>query len=104
MQIIEEEVIKAIKYLVEKKICLTKNTRIYHDLGITGDDMYELLENIQNKFGTSFEKFDFIEYCPNDLDAFIDYIIFKIGLGGKWTPFTVGHLIQVVKSGSWFDP
>ena len=104
MQSVEEKIVRMLREFVGRKTQIIGSTRIYHDLGIAGDDMDDLFVEIQNEFGTSFNKFDFKNYCPNDLDAFIDHVTFKIGLGGKWDPFTVDHLVQVVKSGAWFDP
>ena len=103
-QTLEAEITDIVRNFVGKETKIVGETRIYQDLGIAGDDVDELLEEIQSKFGTSFREMDFDKYRPNDLDAFIDYITFKVGLGGKWTPFTVDHLAQVVKAGSWFDP
>lgn len=78
--------------------------RLYHDLGITGDDAYELLENIQKRFGTNFRKLDFHKYFSADPD-------FITGLIERWfpsviteKPVTIRHLVDVVRAGHWFDP
>lgn len=39
---------------------LQLHQRLYHDLGLTGDDACELLDNINARFGTTFHKLDFI--------------------------------------------
>jgi len=104
MNEIEVEIIELAKEISRSKIHMSGSTKLYQDLGIAGDDMSELLMALQKKFGTSFQEMSFEKYYPNDLDAFIDHILRKVGLGSKWPPVTIGHLAQVVKSGSWFDP
>lgn len=104
MKMIETEVINCIRKIEEKKVHIDYNTTLYHDLGIAGDDMCELLVLLQKNFNTSFIKMDLNQYCPNETEVFSEHILRKMGFGKKWTPLTVNHLIQVVKSGSWFDP
>lgn len=78
--------------------------RLYHDLCITGDDAYELLENIQKRFGTKFDGLDFHEYFSAEPDILTSII-------EKWfpsviseKPVTIRHLVEVVRAGQWFDP
>jgi len=104
MDAMEKEVIKIVRRIAGNRCHIDGNTRLYQDLGIAGDDMSELLILIYKNFGTSFQDMLFERYCPDEVDAFYDFILRKVGLGSKWTPLTVAHLTQVVKSGSWFDP
>jgi hypothetical protein len=39
-------------------------TRLFHDLGISGDDAAELLNDVHQKFGTSFAEFPFVDFFP----------------------------------------
>jgi len=97
-------IIKITKEIAGSKIYIDENTRLYHDLGISGDDMHELLTELHGKFGTSFIEMDFDRYCPNETDGLIEHWLEKLGFGKKWTPLTINHLVQVVRAGSWFDP
>ena len=83
---------------------VSESTRILQDLGIDGGDADEFLEAVHAKFGTRFDGFVFSTYFSNG----------EIGNGEGWLrrrgfedprrPLTVGHLIDVIMRGVWFDP
>jgi hypothetical protein len=79
-------------------------TRLYHDLSICGDDAVELLREVNQKFGTTFEEFEFYSYFPDETQAFILNICRLFGYVSRKNYFTFGHLVQVVKAGRWFEP
>ncbi|MCX2781530.1 DUF1493 family protein [Microbulbifer thermotolerans] len=67
------------------------------DLGITGDDAFELIEDIQKLFDLDLTEFDFsLHFVPE--------------AGGiknseyGYYPVSVGHLIEVCNRKSWFLP
>jgi Holliday junction resolvasome RuvABC DNA-binding subunit len=77
---------------------------LYHDLSISGDDAFELLDAIHKNFGTVFTDFHFESYFPNETEA-IWYRIGKVfGFRDKKKRLTFGHLLEVTKVGRWFDP
>jgi hypothetical protein len=83
---------------------VSESTRILQDLGIDGDDADEFLEAVHAKFGTRFDGFVFSTYFSNG----------EIGSGEGWLrrrgfedprkPLSVGHLLDVIIGGAWFDP
>lgn len=84
---------------------LHDRARLFHDLGMGGDDAKDFLEGIHRSFGTSFREFDFESYFPDEHDAFWFFHLRRL----KWVArqkrdLTLGHLIEVVQAGKWFDP
>lgn len=79
-------------------------SRIYHDLSIAGDDAWELLEQLTQEFGTSFDGFPFVDYFPEETEALPAYWGRFFGLRGRWRPLTLGHLVEVARRGAWFEP
>jgi len=79
-------------------------SELYHDLHIHGDDAGEMLEEIQQRYGTSFAGFNFTAYFPNETEA-LPRIVKRLGFRDKAVgSFTVAHLIAVVRAGQWFAP
>jgi hypothetical protein len=83
---------------IEDLMCL------YHDLRISGDDAWELLETIQKKFGTQFDGFEFTNYFPSEPDAIFHHMQKLFGSKDSFKRFPVGHLVRVVKAGHWLEP
>ena len=83
---------------------VTENTLVLQDLGIDGDDADEFLEAVHAKFGTRFDGFVVSTYFSDG----------EIGSGEGWLrrrgfedprkPLSVGHLLDVIIGGVWFDP
>jgi hypothetical protein len=80
------------------------NTRLWHDLSLGGDDVIELLERLEAKFGTSFADLPFTDFFPEEGAALGDHFLKLLGLKGDRKPVTVQHLADVVNQGAWFDP
>jgi hypothetical protein len=85
---------------------ITHDTAIYHDLQIAGDDAYELLVELWQRFRLSPEKkINFSKFFPNEPDALWFYWRAKLGFPDKKRPrITVGHLLTVIERGEWFEP
>ena len=83
---------------------LSDSTRIYHDLFISGDDADEFLEKIHNTLGVNFEGLDFSAYFPDESESFIMHLAVRIGFKSKKKEMTIGHLLDVIRKKSWFDP
>jgi hypothetical protein len=79
-------------------------TELYHQLGIAGDDASELLEEVHERFGTSFFGFQFDDYFPNESDAVGDHVLRLVGFRSPKKSFTLGHLLTVVSIGRWVEP
>lgn len=76
---------------------LREDTLIEEDLGTTGDDAWELLENLQKKYDADFSSFDFLMHFGPEAgcSSHQEY---------GYYPVSLGHLIAVVEKGSWFLP
>ena len=71
MDDVKDYIINVIEETEGFKFHVNDGTRIYQDLGISGDDMHDLLIALNKKFGTSFIDMDFERYCPNEADGFL---------------------------------
>ena len=88
-----------------RREAFSDSSRLYHDLGIYGDDACEMLEEVREKFGVDFTGFDFSRYFPNETDGSILPLFKMFGYKGRrFTGFPVGHLRAVAASGRWFEP
>lgn len=83
---------------------VSADTRILHDLGIAGDDAWELLEKLNRRFGTDFSRMSFTSYFPNETEALGVHWAKLLGFRSSFRPITVGHLEKVIDRGVWFDP
>lgn len=83
---------------------VSEDTRILQDLGIDGDDADEFLEAVHKTFGTRFEGFNFSTYFSNQEIGNGDVWLRRLGFEDARKPLTVGHLVDVIIRGSWFDP
>lgn len=101
--LLEAAVLEEIRKITGRKE-LQLFQRIYHDLGLTGDDACELLDNIHARFGTTFHKLDFHQYFTDEPDLLTSLLeqLFKSLIKEK--PVTIQHLVEVVRAGQWFDP
>lgn len=103
-----EEIRKELEALLKPYTSRTKNfsedVRILHDLGIGGDDADEVLEPIIEKFGTNFEGFDFTEYFPAENEMMAEKWLLRLGFENSRRPLRIGHLIDVIELGAWFEP
>ena len=79
-------------------------TELYHELGIAGDDAVELLEDVHERFGTSFSDLEFDDYFPVVSEATGGRLSRLLGIRSNKRPLTFGHLVRVVERGRWFDP
>jgi hypothetical protein len=83
---------------------INEETKVYHDLKISGDDALELLGDLRDEFGTDFSKLNFSEYFPEESEAFPEHLARLLGSGAARKPLSVGHLLQVVRVGQWQEP
>jgi hypothetical protein len=69
--------LKELGYSEQRIARMNGNTRLFHDLGIYGDNALEDFQLLQDKFGVDLSDFDFRKYFPpqfegrNRLEAFI---------------------------------
>jgi hypothetical protein len=65
-----------------------------------------VLDAIRNRFGTDFHEMRFERYFPNEGEVSSEHILKFLGFRkkAKWQRLTVGHLVDVIQKGKWFDP
>lgn len=91
--------------LADKKASISESTSIYRDLSIGGDDAAELIEGVHAKFGTRFDGFKYEAFFPNETEAFGEHLARLFGFKNKKRKqLLVGHLVDVIQTGSWFEP
>jgi hypothetical protein len=83
---------------------ISDSTCLYHDLSISGDDAWELLDRLKSDFGTSFAGLDFEAYFPQETESLGQHILKSIGFPNKRKKLTFGHLVDVVRDGHWSEP
>jgi acyl carrier protein len=83
---------------------IRSSAEIYHDLRVHGMDLVELIVFINKKYGTIFDGFDPSQYGPPETGPFLRWILERMGWRKTYKSLTVGHLIEVVQCGAWFDP
>lgn len=105
--ILRAETFEALKTVLRPfvgKESVSDDDRVLQDLGIAGDDAEELLDAIHKKFGTRFEDLRFSTYFPDDHEANGEGWLRRLGFEDPRRPLTVGHLLDVIMRGAWFDP
>lgn len=102
----EPELVAMLQRIGGKPRPIPRTAAIYHDLQIGGDDAYELLEMVAKRFDISFSGLDWAKYFPNETEMGpITYWSLKLGFRDtKHRRITVGHLLDVIERGAWFEP
>lgn len=76
------------------------NISPYHDLGISGDDAFELLKEIGERFDVSFAGFQFDRYFPQEAEALGEHFSRLLGRRPKRERLTIQHLAYVAERGA----
>lgn len=80
---------------------ISDETRLLHDLSISGDDAFEVLSEIEKRFGPFTVGMEFDDYFPNETES----MWYRRGkFLGLWMPkreLTVGDLLTCIKAGRW---
>jgi hypothetical protein len=101
-----EEVWRRLKPLLARFSArpLSEDCRLLQDLDIDGDDAGEFLETVQRTFGTRFDGFLFGAYFPDEDEAGSERWLRRLGFCDSCKALTVGHLLDVIQRGTWFEP
>ena len=75
----------------EHEMPITRDTLIEDDLGITGDEAYNLLVEIKKRYHVDIKEFEFAKYFNDEPSMFDTSKAVK--------PFTVGHLEKAIIAG-----
>lgn len=101
---VRDVVIAMVREFAGRRAHLSEETRLFHDLSISGDDAGDLLDNVHKRFGTDFSEMDFDEFFPNETEG----IFYRRGrflwFGRTKRESSLGHLLKVVNEGRWLDP
>lgn len=96
------------KFQFRERIELSEGTRIFHDLGIFGDEADEFLEDMHEKFPFDYSDFVFEDYFPSEfannyrgLFSIFNRIVPTRVSAVKhlYKPMTVIHLARALQSG-----
>ncbi len=100
---IERDVKAQIKLRSGRPVLAIKSeSEIYGDFGIYGVDLCEIVDSLKRTYGTQFNSFSVHEYGPPESAVLVPYWR-KLGRYRNYKPLTVGHLIEVVRRGAWFE-
>ncbi len=83
----------------------TAASRLFHDLGLSGEDAIDYLHEVFRRYGVRSEGFRFDEYFPDEAEgAFVHLLSLLSPIKRWWKELTVEHLVKVCMSKRWFDP
>ena len=80
-----------------KPKAISLHSRLLHDLGITGDDAYELLRDFSEAFGLDMKEFEFLDHFPDEAHC----SMFSSKDFSEFTPVTVQELVSAAKARKW---
>ncbi len=94
------EIIEVLRKYVSQKEKVLLNTKIFHDLRIYGDDAYEFLEELRNKYNVINKNFRASEYFPaeGEMPPKILILIWP-KLLRRWKPLTAVDLAEIIMKG-----
>jgi len=95
MSSVHDDTAKRVFEIVANHSCnpVRIDASIWHDLGVYGDDAWELLAQLHEALGVSFDGFHFNDYFPSE--TFLCSPVNK----SRYRQITVQELIEFVSSG-----
>jgi len=112
-QIAEERLLSIISKHTSPTFPLTLSTSLQRDLGLTGDDAYQLIQKIAHEFKVDLSEID-SRYFDDEFVSSIGFSLFLfaplIWVGmflsgkGKKTELFIGDLLQAIQAGGWRHP
>lgn len=92
------------EFCVIEKEELTPEAKLYHDLGVTGDDAVEFMEAFIDKYDIDDTDFYFDKYFRGEGLSLVDLYYFLFERKKlKRLPITIQHLFEVAKAKKWFE-
>ncbi|MCU7932517.1 MAG: DUF1493 family protein [Candidatus Thiodiazotropha sp. (ex Codakia rugifera)] len=76
---------------------ITEESLVEDDLGVTGDDAWDLMEDIHKEFNVNFDQFDFSLHFGPEAG-------FNVAEEYGYYPVTVKHLIEIANRKQWILP
>jgi acyl carrier protein len=81
------------------------DARLESDYGVTGDDVWEIIEDLHTKLGVDFTDFEFDLYFHSEAESFFKELFNpRVKKHRKAFPVTIQHLIEVAEEKRWFKP
>ena len=78
---------------------ISLSTRLYHDLGIAGDDASEFLQEYTMAFSLDMTNFDFGAYFPSEASILDLFRVFRCR--EDYSAITVEDLVRAAQRGKW---
>jgi len=105
LKTVSDDLAKRLRAISGRRAIIKARTELWRDLGLYGDDAFELLEAIHTDCGVDFSDLDFTRFFPNETEGTYYWWGRRIGLWRKrFASLTVGHLDAVIARRQWFDP
>ena len=83
---------------------VTGATELYYDLGLAGDDLYEVVADISARFGTDFTLMNLEDYAPGEAEALFSFDrLRELLVSGAQAPFE-GQLTDLSLGGGLSSP
>lgn len=107
----KSEVVHELKLVIASEtgvdqIEILEASRLYHDFGIAGDDIGDILQVIADRWGTDFSKFEINKYSPDEQgigNPFRMITAFFSCVRTQYRPLTVGRLADAILKGEWTE-
>jgi hypothetical protein len=82
---------------------ITRATELYYDLGLAGDDLYDVITAIRARFGTDFSTMILREYAPGEVEGLFSFDTLREVLGRpqQYRSLTIELLVEAVRAGGW---
>lgn len=90
-------VIGIIRKITLSSDAIGDQTRLLHDLSISGDDAIELLSALEKQFGPITVGMEFDDYFPNETEAILYRRGKFLGFWKSKKELTVGQLLMCIK-------
>ncbi|HBK70365.1 MAG TPA: hypothetical protein DDZ39_01695 [Flavobacteriaceae bacterium] len=87
-----------IKETLVNDLEITTMTTLERDLGITGDDAWDLLEKYKNIFNVDISNFEFNEYFQEEGSWVLGWL-FDVFKNKQRRTLTVGQLVEAINKG-----
>lgn len=105
--------LRALGYSEPRIAAMNASTRLYHDLGIFGDDAIEYMQLLHQRFGVDLSRFDVDRYFPpefegrNKLEAFFLTLIpfsgFLLRRRRSYPPLMLAMIDRSIRAKRWMD-
>lgn len=86
------------------------STRLYHDLGVYGDEAWAYLETLAEGFGVDLSQFEFDDYFPREfpgrnwLERTVRWVVPGLGKprpASEYKPITLAAVEKAIETGRW---